>query len=507
MIPAYCYSRVSTTNQSEHGHGLARQVEIAKDFLTAHPEYKLTDTILDKGKSAYYGKNITQGGLGNFIEQLKDGTITAPCLMVIEDCSRLSRLPSRKAREVINTLLDLECSIAIVKYNLIVSSTDGDDCLSSDILLTAALHLANRESKDKSNRIKHNLKMKRDAILTDGTKYTSQCPSWLRYNKTTKSFDTIPPHVAIVTRIFELKSNGAGFESIAKTLNSENIINFSGRSKFWNKTGIKNIITQRKVLGYYQPHESIMKDGKRINIPVGDEIPNYFPQIITETLWKSANATIKPSTKGNTGNYKNIFRGLLRCPNCGDTLALKSKNANSPTYLTCNGKKFKKGCNRDNTRYEVFEESAIKAFTMFDASKLKQVDTAPLEHDLQQAIQARENVLTMIEQMDDVSLIGSLKTRLEACQGTITTIQKEIDTLTFNAGNKSVVTPITTEERQLFNLTLKRYVESISVGDSGYKVKFKNREWSVTVDYDSDDVDLTEMYNSGLNELEFDFVR
>ena len=399
MKKAYLYNRVSKNQQSE-GQGLQRQKRLAKEFLTQFPEYSIAESITDIGKSGFYGKNL-DGGLGNFIANVKEGFIKPDSLLVIEAPDRLSRLPTRQARKLINQLLDLKINIAIVKYNLIVRHDEEND-LSSDILLTVALNLAYRESLQKSERIKATMQIKRDS-LTSGTKYTSIKPWW---------YDN--QHHALVNRIFTLKAGGTGFEGIAKLLNSEGIVNPSSRKgKFWNKTGIKHLITQRKVLGEYQPHKVSMKDGKRINIPVGDIIPDYFPKVVSEELWKAANSTIRIAKGGNTGNFKNLLRGLLICPECGETLVLKSKDSKSKIYLTCNGRKVSKGCTRSNTSYIELEKSVIKALShlsipTIDNSEAIQV----LEHGLQQLHDQQTNLVNAITTATDTSVIGLLTDKL-----------------------------------------------------------------------------------------------
>ncbi|MBM7070998.1 recombinase family protein [Shewanella sp. 202IG2-18] len=506
MKKAYLYNRVSKLQQATDGQGLTRQTELAMNFLKQFPEYTLADTITDSGKSGFYGKNLTgDGGLGQFIASVKDGSIAPDSLLVIEAPDRLSRLPTRQARKLITTLLELKINIAIVKYNLIVKHDEEND-LSSDILLTVALNLAYRESLQKSERIRDNMKLKRDS-LSNGDKFTTQSPFWLTFDKRSNSFPLKKDAATLIERIFTMKAGGLGFETIAKTLNSEGIINISGRSKFWNKTGIKNLITQRKVLGDFQPHTTQMKDGKRINVPVGDVIPSYFPTVISETLWQSANSTIRRATGGNTGNYRNLLRGLLKCPECGDTLVLKSKNASSKVYLTCNGKKFNKGCSRPNTHYAPLEESVIKALSHLTLPTVDNTtEIQSKEYELQQLFLQRDNMVTAISTASDSSILTILTNKLESIQTSIKVSENALQTLLDTDSINGVTLELSDDDRANFNTTLKRYVEYIKPTSEDYVIKFKNRDWTCKVNISDSDINLEEMMkDSEGHNLEFEF--
>jgi hypothetical protein len=62
---AFSYTRFSTLQQ-EQGDSERRQIESARQYATEHG-YVLDESIaVDRGKSAFTGKNISEGALGDF---------------------------------------------------------------------------------------------------------------------------------------------------------------------------------------------------------------------------------------------------------------------------------------------------------------------------------------------------------------------------------------------------------------------------------------------------------
>ena len=95
-------------------------------------------------------------------------------------------------------------------------------------------------------------------------------------------FELIPERAAIVRRIYEDSASGLGAMTIARRLNDESVPTF-GRSNGWQPSYIKKILTDRAVIGEFQPHLS-PKD--RARQPVGrvravmrrqEALPTFLP--------------------------------------------------------------------------------------------------------------------------------------------------------------------------------------------------------------------------------------
>ncbi len=81
-------------------------------------------------------------------------------------------------------------------------------------------------------------------------------------------------------------------------------------------------------------------------------LENVHEAVVTKEVWQTANDSIDRHTKVKpcTSGYENIFRGLLKCPDCGQTLLIHTDNRNpdrdllDKTYYQCTTYR-KKGAN------------------------------------------------------------------------------------------------------------------------------------------------------------------
>ena len=188
---------------------------------------------------------------------------------------------------------------------------------------------ANEESETKSERICKAHKRKRDNCSPFAF---GQGPGWLQPNPTRTGWEVTPEKVASVTKVFEHVARGIGSTAIARIANREGWA-VPGTAQDWHKTLPHKLIHNRRVLGELEPQ---IKDGN-IRRPTGECWENYYPAIISIDLFNSAQAAAagrRNLPKRRDAGYHNVFQGILRCGNCGATLARKSKSSsrNTPGY-------------------------------------------------------------------------------------------------------------------------------------------------------------------------------
>src|SRR5258708_36254273 len=94
-------------------------------------------------------------------------------------------------------------------------------------------------------------------------------------------------------RIFERAAAGTGKRLIARRLNDEKIPTF-GKSPTWGHSYIQKILSNRAVLGEYQPHKGKTSNRKRPGNrkPDGEIRTDFFPAVITPELWNRAHRSI-----------------------------------------------------------------------------------------------------------------------------------------------------------------------------------------------------------------------
>src|SRR5262249_11797861 len=154
-----------------------------------------------------------------------------------------------------------------------------------------------------------------------------------------KRYEEIPDRVKVVRSIFEDAVSGIGTYTITRRLNARRINSF-GRSHGWRDSYVSKILTNRAVIGEFQPHKRL-SNGRRA--PVGDPIANYFPAIIEEDLFyraQSARAERRVAGRGRKGMYfTNLFSGMIGCFCCGSPMAFENKGPppKGGTFLVCDG--------------------------------------------------------------------------------------------------------------------------------------------------------------------------
>ena len=106
MTIAYSYIRFSTKEQIK-GDSFRRQTEDCEIYLKAHPELTLdTDlNMFDAGISAYKGKHISHGALGNFLKLVEAGKLVKGSVLLIENIDRLSRLKPTEALRIFDNII------------------------------------------------------------------------------------------------------------------------------------------------------------------------------------------------------------------------------------------------------------------------------------------------------------------------------------------------------------------------------------------------------------------
>ncbi|MFY0684043.1 MAG: recombinase family protein [Balneola sp.] len=378
---AYSYVRFSSPVQ-KYGDSERRQLEMAKKY--AKKNELILDTTLDlkdEGISAYKGKHIQEGNLGKFLVLVESGKIVPGSRLIIESIDRLGRQAPFTGMETIRRILEHDVMLVVLDWfepkEYTKESVENNPGQLSGIV--NEVERAYFESKKKADRLSEAWKEKRAMAKSGEVKLTSICPMWLEPvkddNGKTISFETKDDVVAEIRRMFELKLKEFGNQRIANELNGN-----------WSESTIQKYISDRRVLGEYQPYTK--KSGKRE--PVGKPIKDYYPAIIDgekEDLFDAVQQRIEDwkeennYRKGRTGKHKNVFQGRLICGKCGGKLHFedKGKPPKGGQYLRCSNAKRaikkesgKRVCTASWVRYDNFFASFFKYISELDLSKLVQ---------------------------------------------------------------------------------------------------------------------------------------
>ncbi|MCK4205980.1 recombinase family protein [Brucella pituitosa] len=380
---AYSYVRMSTDMQLK-GNSLERQKEKSKEYALRN-DLHLVENFEDIGVSAFKGRNVKDGMLGEFISLIENKTVPAGSYLLIESLDRLSRE---------NILESIPLFIKILKSGIkIVTLIDehvygAENADFKDLLYPmVVLSRAHEESVAKSFRVGKAWANKRKNIHQ--RKLTKVCPAWLKLNTDANSFEVIPGRDDIVKRIFDLADSGYGSYSIGRILNNEAVPPFSEESKGWHASYISRILNNRSVLGEFQPHKLVNGTAE----PDGDIVPNYFPQLIAEEQFlriKHARRKRQIEGAGRKGPvYRNLFSRIAKCAYCASPMRFVDKGPppKGGQFLRCTNADRHFGCSASHWRYDHFENVFLYFVHELDLIEtLKRADEQSERYTLEQKL-------------------------------------------------------------------------------------------------------------------------
>jgi hypothetical protein len=148
----------------------------------------------------------------------------------------------------------------------------------------------------------------------------------------------------------------------------------------WHTSSIAKILCNRAVLGEFQPHR--IGNGRRI--PVGEPEVDYFPRIIDDQLFYSAQNARDHRRVNGAGRkgpiISNLFSGLVQCAYCDSPIHLENHGAppKGGKYLACSAasrglRRPASGeliCEATRWRYDHFESSFLAFVQELDLETL-----------------------------------------------------------------------------------------------------------------------------------------
>ncbi|WP_087016402.1 recombinase family protein [Thaumasiovibrio subtropicus] len=391
-LPCYIYSRVSLEVQVEKT-GLDRQKSMALDWLSKRPEYHFKEAIIDDGRSAYKGHNLSSGALGEFIKRCEYGEIPENSLLLVEAIDRISRRSVDEQRELWRKLKHLRINIAVARFGEKVFRWDDQFELGYDIQLTVMMDLAHQESKQKAERI-------RSAHARNfGVTKSKMCPYWLKLNADKSEYEVIEEKAEVVRKVFQMKLDGMGADSIVRSLRKQGIKTSSGR--WFNVGTVRKYLKNERVMGWLRKSTVVYTDdGRTERHPTNQVIKDYYPAIISEEDFNAVQMSFKKMTSGKRSKIANPLRGLMECPKCGRVMTLSNK------WLRCRGRASFKDC--DHTY--LIAEPIFDAFNKYmrkiisvgmkgGGINLRDIDSK--KHEIEQLSNERNNIIASLRYLPD----------------------------------------------------------------------------------------------------------
>lgn len=366
-MQAVIYIRFSTPKQ-EKGASRDRQLELCQQFCEQRG-WPVDEVIEDLGRSAWTGEHLSAGKLGNFAARVRDGSVGAGTVLVVEKLDRLSRQETRTTLRWMEDLCAAGLTIATVDGGKVYDDAGlrADQMGVFEIIMRAKL--AHDESQQKSERVLDRIGRNMERARTTGQIITTKAPGWLVAKSDRSGFDVVEDRAQMVRDVYEMAAQGMGARWIAKELNEQGIPAWGrwrkpGSTPTWEISAVKLILAQPSAEGDYVPGFS-NTSAKRTKFD--QRIVGYYPRIVDADLVARARSQVEARKTGprkggrHTRGVANLFAGVVVCEACGNRMHLRSRGQPNPKrYWQCNFAARLRGCTQKAMfRYEPFERAAL----------------------------------------------------------------------------------------------------------------------------------------------------
>jgi DNA invertase Pin-like site-specific DNA recombinase len=335
MKSAFSYIRWSTKSQGDEGRdSRERQTKSAAKWMAEHSngEYVLSnERFVDSGKSASKGKNIekdaqgrAKGELQRFIQCVEEGKIKKGSILLIDEYSRFSRLPTAES-------LALFSQVISSGIGLVFTSSHEKRVINSELLkkephilffIIGEMIRSYTETAERSRKIISAKAKKRADMIAGNVVPHSNVPKYFSYIPITQTNGKYVhnENTEIVKELVNRILAGNSLYSIADDLNGRKVKTFR-RGYQWSGNSIRQILRNRALIGEY----------------LG--VKNFVEPIIDESIFNRIQVILNQNvrSRGKKGELVNIFRGICYCAYCNHTMAVQKQSVgeNTHRYLRC----------------------------------------------------------------------------------------------------------------------------------------------------------------------------
>lgn len=428
----HVYLRFSSDGQAD-GYSFDRQREAAVTRLQA---FGVPDTavewIEDPGLSAYKGRHLKTGELGKFLARIRSGALRDG-LFICESVSRASRQGALVLLTMLKELLDAGFTVQFLDQ----TEAFDKDTMPRFLVIQLSLFadLAHEESRIKSEYAKKSWS-KRRATARDnpGQVFSAECPLWLRVAD--NKYVLMPERVASIYELFTLARDGWGISRLVRHANSAKLV-APGKTGTWHTSLIKRVLSNRALIGEFQPHEVV----NGVRTPSGGVITDFFPVAIDPDLFHTVQglrAKAAKFPKRRDGNNFNYLLGLGQCE-CGGSWRRMNKNSGAQEgyalYGCSNRVRSTTDCPNINARAFDFQFVSFACETipeMLASGDNPTLDRKrSLEAQLGEVVKRKNSVLAFVEEHFD--LAAEFAERLRALVEEQQKISKELNDISIQA--------------------------------------------------------------------------
>lgn len=375
---AALYARISVEDERKReADTIGNQIQLLRDFAGEDPDISVFDVYCDDDVS---GTDFQRPEFSRMMNDIRDGKVNC---VIVKDLSRLSRnhLESGEFIEMVFPYLNVR----------FISITDRFDSLykQADISVQIKNLLNERYAKDVSKKICSVM----ESMQKQGKYVGSKAPYGYLRDPMDKHHLVIDPEAApIVRELFEMVAEGCTLHYAAVTMNDRGIPS-PGRHNFnlglvksdkfknslWYQQTVRKILIDRTYLGWtiggkYRSDFYSSGEKKSKAVPKEDWIitKGTHEPIVSEGLFDCVQKyfddlkhTAGAATKYNCKSKQaSIFKGHLRCGECGKAMFLRAKKNNGKTtwwyYCTLHENYNSSYCPKKAVKKEELESSVLR---------------------------------------------------------------------------------------------------------------------------------------------------
>lgn len=322
------YVRVST-EKDDQLNSFESQQKYYNQKINEHDNWKLIEIYADEGITGTSSKKRSE-----FNRMMNDAFQGKIDIIITKSISRFAR-NTVDTLKYVRLLKTRNVPVIFEEENINSLTTNGE------FLLTVLSSVAQQESENISAHVRKGHEM----LLKDGNILLGNgCLGYKFYNDE-KRIEVIPEEAEVVKLIFKLFLERKNILAIKNYLEANNIKTYKNKDK-WDKTGIKNILTNEKYVGDLLQGKTCKlgpMEKKRKNKGQANQylIKNFHEAIISRSTFDKVQKIIKKNyeDKYNHDTHNIDFYSFrLKCGYCGHSV-ISSDSKNTGMFKKCSNRK------------------------------------------------------------------------------------------------------------------------------------------------------------------------
>ena len=358
------YMRLSRDDELQGESGSIQTQRMMLRQYAAEHSLNVIDEYIDDGWS---GTNFDRPDFQRMIDDIEDGKINC---VVTKDLSRLGR----------NYILtgqytEIYFPSKGVRY---IAVNDNVDTINGENELAPFLNILNEmHARQTSKKVKAAMRTR----FANGVHYGAYAPLGYVKDPDKKGHLLIDPETRwIIEKIFDLAVHGRGAASITRILVEEKVptpgwLNFQRYGTFaniyagapeekayaWTIAQVKSILKEETYIGHSVHNKQTnisFKNKKKVRKPKEEwyRVENTHEAIISEDVFRQVQEQICNRRRRQKNGTTQIFSGLVKCADCGWSLAYGMNSQNKNPYAHYHCSKYGQGlhqCSMHYIRYDV----------------------------------------------------------------------------------------------------------------------------------------------------------